>query len=137
MCAAGIWAWQKDGRRSDWCFQNNDDEALIMSENILATENVRTVQKIKLAELDQSVDHGKKLLGDNIELIRNVKVRLTVSAGQREITVRDLFELQENAILPLDKGIREPVDVLLEGEVVAAGNLVAGGESFGVQISEI
>lgn len=108
-----------------------------MSENVMATESVRTVQKIKLAELDQSADHGKKLLGDNIELIRNVKVRLTVSAGHSEITVRDLFDLKENAILPLDKGIREPVDVLLEGKVVARGNLVAVGDNFGVQISEI
>lgn len=107
------------------------------SEKISAVESARTVQKIKLAELDGTAETGRKLLGDNIELIRNVKVRLTVSVGRSELTVKDLFDLKENATLALDRSVRAPVDVLLEGKVIARGNLVAVGENFGVQISEI
>jgi flagellar motor switch protein FliN len=106
-------------------------------EKMSVANGARTVQKIKLAELDESAVTGRKLLGDNIELIRNVRVRLTVSVGQSEVTVKDLFDLKENAVLPLDRSVREPVDVLLDGKVVARGNLVAVGENFGVQISEI
>lgn len=107
------------------------------SEKMSTAESARTVQKIKLAELDGSAETGGKLLGDNMELIRNVKVRLTVSVGRSELTVKDLFDLKENAVLALDRSVREPVDVLLEGKVVARGTLVAVGENFGVQISEI
>lgn len=106
-------------------------------EKMSVTDSARTVQKIKLAELGESAVPGRKLLSDNIELIRNVRVRLTVSVGQSEVTVKDLFDLKENAVLPLDRSVREPVDVLLDGKVVARGNLVAVGENFGVQISEI
>lgn len=107
------------------------------SEKMSTAESARTVQKIKLAELDGSAETGGKLLSDNMELIRNVKVRLTVSVGRSELTVKDLFDLKENAVLALDRSVREPVDVLLEGKVVARGTLVAVGENFGVQISEI
>jgi flagellar motor switch protein FliN/FliY len=106
-------------------------------EKMSVANAARTVQKIKLAELDESGVTGRKLLGDNIELIRNVRVRLTVLVGQSEVTVKDLFDLKENAVLSLDRSVREPVDVLLDGKVVARGNLVAVGENFGVQISEI
>ena len=100
-------------------------------------ENVKTVQAVELAELDHNASPGKKLLGDNMELIRGVKVKLTVSVGQVDLTVKDLFDLKENTVLPLDRMNHEPVDVLLEGKVVARGNLVVVGENFGVQITEI
>jgi len=51
--------------------------------------------------------------------------------------VKELFELKENSILTLDSGTREAVEVLLDGKVVARGMLVAVGDSFGVQISEV
>lgn len=95
------------------------------------------IMKIKLAELNQGAETGRRLLGENIDLIRNVKVRLSVSAGRSELTVKELLDLKENAILPLDKGVRDPVDVILDGKVIARGNLVAVGDYFGVQISEI
>jgi len=108
-----------------------------MGEKMSMAESAKTIQKVRLSELDGGVEPGKKLLNENIELIRNVKVKLAVSVGGTELTVKELFDLKENAVLPLDRGVREPVEVLLEGKVIARGNLVAVGENFGVQISEI
>jgi flagellar motor switch protein FliN len=106
------------------------------AENAVADDSI-SIQKIKLAELDAGAEKGRKLVGSNLDLIRNVKVRLSVSAGSSELTVKELFELKENAILALNKEVREPVDVMLDGKVIARGQLVAVGEHFGVQISEI
>jgi flagellar motor switch protein FliN/FliY len=72
-----------------------------------------------------------------MDLIRNVKVRLSVSVGSCELTVRELFELQANSVVPLDKATKEPVDVLLDNKVIARGHLVAVDDSFGVRITEI
>ena len=59
------------------------------------------------------------------------------SPGRCELSVKELFELKESSVLTLDSGTRETVDVLLDGKVVARGTLVAAGDSFGVQVTEV
>ena len=102
----------------------------------MSAESIKAVHELRLTELAQS-DHGRRVLDPNLELIRDVKVRLAVCAGRCELTVRELFDLKENAVLELDSGTRETVDVLLDGKVVARGTLVAAGDSFGVQVTEV
>ena len=103
----------------------------------MSAEHTKAVHEIRLTELEAGDASGRKVLEANFDLVRNVKVRLTVSVGRCQLTVQELFALKENSVLTLDSGTREPVDVLLDGKVVARGALVAVGDSFGVQISEI
>jgi flagellar motor switch protein FliN/FliY len=103
----------------------------------MRSDAARPVQEIRLAEADAAAGSGRPVTDSNFDLIRDVRVRLTVSAGECEITVKELFALKANAVLSLNKETSEPVDVLLDGKVVARGNLVAVGDSFGVQIIEI
>jgi flagellar motor switch protein FliN/FliY len=108
-----------------------------MTESAAMKDAVETVRKIELAELEESNVSGPSLLGENLDLIRNVKLRLAVSVGACELSVGELFALKENAVLSLDKNTREPVEVLLDGKVIARGTLVAVDDNFGVRISEI
>ena len=100
-------------------------------------DETKEIHMLKLAEIQPPEGSGKRLLGENLELIRNLKVRLAVSVGRCELTVKELFDLRENAVLTLDKDTREPVDISLDGKVVARGVLVAVDDSFGVRITEI
>jgi flagellar motor switch protein FliN/FliY len=108
-----------------------------MTDNVLAEESSKTVRKVKLAELDGEATSGKSLFGENLDLIRNVKVRLAVSVGDCELTVKELFALKDGSVLSLDKNTRDLVEVLLDGKVIARGTLVAVDDNFGVRISEI
>jgi flagellar motor switch protein FliN/FliY len=103
----------------------------------MSAETTKTVHEIRLTELEGGAAQGGRVVDANFDLIRDVKVTLTVAVGRCELTVKELFELKENSILTLDSGTREAVDVLLDGKVVARGMLVAVGDSFGVQISEV
>jgi flagellar motor switch protein FliN/FliY len=100
-------------------------------------DETKEIHMLKLAEIQPAESAGKRLLGENMELIRNLKVRLSVSVGRCELTVKELFDLRENAVLTLDKDTREPVEISLDGKVVARGMLVAVDDSFGVRITEI
>ena len=108
-----------------------------MSEQIVAAEDATAVQMIQLSDLAGSDENGRRLIRDNMDVIRNVKVQLSVSAGKCELTVKELLDLRENSVLTLDKSTYEPVDVIIDGNVVARGNLVAVGDQFGVRISDI
>lgn len=100
-------------------------------------DETKEIHMLQLAEIQPAEVAGKRLLGENLELIRNLKVRLCVSVGRCELTVKELFDLRENAVLTLDKDTSEPVEVTLDGKVVARGILVAVDDSFGVRITEI
>lgn len=107
-----------------------------MTDNAIAMDLGETARRIELTDLSAGAE-GRQILDQNHELIRNIKVRLTVSVGKCALTVKDLLGLKEGSVLTLDKGTREPVDILLDGKLVARGDLVAIGDSFGVRISEV
>jgi flagellar motor switch protein FliN/FliY len=65
-----------------------------------------------------------------------VKVRVAVRVGGAHTSVGELLELKQGAVLPLDRLVDEPLDVLVDEHVVARGMLVAVGEHFGVRITE-
>lgn len=104
---------------------------------MMMTEEDRDVQSVELTELEQSPAKGRTLIDEHNELLRNVKVRLSVSVGQCNMTVKELLDLKTESVLTLDKEANEPVDVLLDGKLIARGHLVAVDDSFGVRISEI
>jgi flagellar motor switch protein FliN/FliY len=55
--------------------------------------------------------------------LRNIPVEVTISVGRARPLVRDLLELGENAVLPLDKRIDDPVDLYVGGRLIARGQL--------------
>lgn len=72
----------------------------------------------------------------NWPFLGSVKVRVVVRVGAAHTSVGELLELKQGAVLPLDRLVDEPLDVLIDDHVVARGLLVAVGEHFGVRITE-
>ncbi|HEX5513387.1 MAG TPA: FliM/FliN family flagellar motor switch protein, partial [Gammaproteobacteria bacterium] len=102
-----------------------------------AQNNNDTVQLVELSELSVSNESGKPVVGRNFGLIKNVKVRVTAQVGSCELSVAELFALTENSILKLDQAPNAPVEVLLDGRVIARGELVVADDRFGVQVREL
>ncbi|BBB70237.1 hypothetical protein UNDYM_5984 (plasmid) [Undibacterium sp. YM2] len=91
---------------------------------------------IELSELSTH-EPGQSLLNGNLGVVQGVKVKLSIRVGETEVSIGDLMNMRENHILKLNTSVDTPVDVLLEGNVVARGILVAVDDNFGVQISEL
>ena len=94
-------------------------------------------QVIELAELKPHPLPGAPVVPAAMSAIQAVKVRLHVVAGEATLTVGELAALREDTVLKLDRAVDEPVDVVLDGQVVARGRLVAVGDEFGVQVTEL
>ena len=80
---------------------------------------------------------GSSAVGDRLELVGHVKVKMNVTLGQAEIAVSTLFSLSNGDVLTLDRDADAPVDVRLHGKLIARGHIVAVGDKFSVRISEI
>jgi flagellar motor switch protein FliN len=99
------------------------------------TSNI--VNRIELPALLGRNDEGAVELGQRLDLVGHLPVRLSVALGSAEITIDRLFSLSANDVIPLDSEIDAPVDVRLNGKVIARGTLVAVGDNFGVRITEL
>lgn len=70
--------------------------------------------------------------------IFDVPVALTVAIGRKKVKVSDLLDLKENSVVPLDAKIDDAIELIVEGRVVARGELIESGEAgLAVRITEI
>ena len=95
--------------------------------------------KIKDVEFPELADSasGRALLPPGLSMLKHVEVTLEVRVGETTLTVAELFALRAGALLKLNRLIDEPVDILLNGEIVAAGQLAVMDDHLGVRISEV
>ena len=74
---------------------------------------------------------------ENINLIMDVPLEVTVELGRTSKSIQDILEFSPGTIIELDKIAGEPIDVLVNGKYVAKGEVVVIEESFGVRVTEI
>ncbi len=74
---------------------------------------------------------------ENIELIKDVPLEVTVELGRTSKSISDILDFAPGTIIELDRIAGEPVDVLVNGKLVAKGEVVVIEENFGVRVTEI
>jgi len=94
-------------------------------------------RQVRLQEVPEEEPKGKEVLSGNLQMIKDVKVKVMVCVGGAELTVEELFALKDDSVLKLESATTDPVEILLDGKVIARGNLVAVGDNFGVSVTEI
>jgi len=70
-------------------------------------------------------------------MLRDIDVRLTVELGGTDMRLRDVCALAEGQVVMLDRLVDEPLDLLVNGKVIARGEVVAEGGRFGLRIIEM
>lgn len=70
-------------------------------------------------------------------LIQDIDVRLTVELGRVDMALRDVLALGEESVVMLDRLTDEPLDVKVNGKLIARGEVVAEGNRFGLRIIEL
>lgn len=95
------------------------------------------VQSLELPPLHEGQAGDALAPASRLAALAGVKAQLTVVAGHASTTVGDLLALKSGAVLPLDTALNAPFDILLDGQLVARGELVAVGEQFGVRVVQV
>lgn len=73
----------------------------------------------------------------NLELLLDVKVKLTVELGACQMPMRDVLQLSPSAVIKLDRAAQSPVDLYANQKRIARGEIVVVDDSYGVKITEI
>lgn len=84
-------------------------------------------------------DNGSSVapLPHNMALIQDVPLQVTVQLGKTRMSIKEILELGEGSIVELDKLAGEPVDLLVNGKLVAKGEVVVIDENFGFRVKDI
>ncbi len=99
-----------------------------------ATASVE-VQSRELDELSADDETSGDPIG--IDSLLGVPVQVTVQVGRAQLTLSRLVELKAGSLVPLDREAHEPADILVNGRVVARGEIVTIGERYGVRITSV
>lgn len=91
--------------------------------------------KASFKELDSGVPLGKD--ETNLEMLLDIPVILSMEIGRTKISIRHLLQLNQGSIVELDRLAGEPMDVLVNGTLVAHGEVVVVNEKFGVRLTDV
>jgi len=99
------------------------------------------VKKIKVGELADDFKAGddalNKLKIQNLDFILDIPLKVTVELGRATVLIKDILQLGQGSVLELNKLAGEPLEILVNGKLVAKGEVVVVNEKFGVRIKEI
>lgn len=92
------------------------------------------------APLDELEEEADSRSGDgdaNVEAILDIPVTLSVEIGRTRINIRNLLQLNQGSVVELDRLAGEPLDVLVNGTLIAHGEVVIVNERFGIRLTDV
>ena len=73
----------------------------------------------------------------NLDMILDVNVNLSMEVGHTRISIRNLMQLNQGSVVELDRAAGEPLDVFVNGTLVAHGEVVVVNEKFGIRLTDV
>jgi flagellar motor switch protein FliN/FliY len=108
-----------------------DDWAAAMEEQV-ETE----AESVGFEEFDQNPDSGVSK-NPELEIILDIPVTISMEVGSTAITIRNLLQLNQGSVIELDRLAGEPLNVLVNGTLIAHGEVVVVNEKFGIRMTDV
>lgn len=109
-----------------------DDWAAAMQEQ--AEVDAADISTVELNEL--SHDAGP-VHNPDLDVILDIPVSISMEVGRTSISIRNLLQLNQGSVIELDRLAGEPLDVLVNGTLIAHGEVVVVNEKFGIRMTDV
>ena len=100
-----------------------------------------SLRNINVAEVSDNLQAGddslNKLQVQSMDFILDIPLQVTVELGRTNVIIKDLLQLGQGSVLELDKLAGEPLEILVNGKLVAKGEVVVVNEKFGIRLTDI
>jgi flagellar motor switch protein FliN/FliY len=103
-------------------------------EAVEATQANSDIKKIGFPSFKGTV---KERSDNSLDLLLDIQMKVVVELGRTVLKIKDILELGPGSIIELDKLSGEPVDILVNGSLVAKGEVVVIDENFAIRISDV
>jgi flagellar motor switch protein FliN len=94
-----------------------------------------------MADLNDSVPvpsvESLALQEPNLDIVMNVELNVTLRFGQRLLSLREVLDLATGSVVELDRQVDEPIELLLDGKVIARGEAVVVDGNYGLRVTEV
>lgn len=121
--------------------QASDGDALADEWAAALEEQVDEPEEVpQTAALDHLTDTGSALTHEdnpNLDVILDIPVTLSMEVGTTEISIRNLLQLNQGSVIELDRLAGEALDVMVNGTLIAHGEVVVVNEKFGIRLTDI
>ncbi len=110
-----------------------------LAEQMATTEGSALSARAPTAAFEQfsPAPGAKPAAANDIDLILDIPVQLTVELGRTKIAIKNLLQLAQGSVVELDGLAGEPMDVLVNGCLIAQGEVVVVNEKFGIRLTDI
>lgn len=132
----------QDAMADDWAAamaeQGDEDQADI--DAVLAGEGAAedTAGAATVAPMDEFAATSMSVEGaPDLDVIMDIPVRISMEVGNTEISIRNLLQLNQGSVIELDRLAGEPLDVLVNGTLIAHGEVVVVNEKFGIRMTDV
>lgn len=88
-------------------------------------------------QLDQLQDESSPINNPDLDVILDIPVSISMQVGSTEIAIRNLLQLNQGSVIELDRMAGEPLDVTVNGTLIAHGEVVVVNERFGIRLTDV
>ena len=89
------------------------------------------------AEFDELQNEAADGEGVNLDMILDIPVTISMEIGRTQISIRNLLKLNQGSVVELDRLAGEPLDVMVNGTLIAHGEVVVVNEKFGIRLTDV
>lgn len=116
-----------------------DDWAAAMAEQAIAESSAAAAPAAQPAQIFENLggDMSRGAVMNELDMILDIPVQITVELGRTKLTIKNLLQLAHGSVVELDAMAGEPMDVLVNGTLIAQGEVVVVNEKFGIRLTDI
>jgi len=103
----------------------------------MAEQAQSEVAKGQAIDLDELKDEGAGLSNPSLDVILDIPVKLSMEVGRSDISIRNLLQLNQGSVVELDRVAGEPLDVLVNGTLIAHGEVVVVNDRYGIRLTDV
>jgi flagellar motor switch protein FliN len=125
---------EEDAMAAEWAaaLAQSKPDAAVAAQGQLQTEQVAPVSFQNFPS-----NGGAMAAGNDINMILDIPVQLTVELGRTRIPIKHILQLAQGSVVELETLAGEPMDVLVNGYLIAQGEVVVVNDKFGIRLTDI
>lgn len=116
----------------------DDLDAVLEEQGEPAEDNGTAASQVQPAKMDELNSTAAPVNGaPDLDVIMDIPVKISMEVGKTEISIRNLLQLNQGSVIELDRLAGEPLDVLVNGTLIAHGEVVVVNDKFGIRMTDV